>query len=125
MSDGARRAAGLATPQRRRAPGGEGWGEGVMLAALALFVLVVAIWPLGRLVSQAVFPEGTPSLSLLSEALSTRAARRAAWHSLESSTLAAIGAVIRGARPSPSRCSWRSRTCGRARRWCSCSCCRR
>ena len=96
MSDGARPGPTRAARQRPRLPRGEGWGEGLMLAALALFVLVVAIWPLGRLLSQAVMPEGTPTLGLLSEALSSRSARRAAWHSLESSTLAAIGAVILG-----------------------------
>jgi iron(III) transport system permease protein len=96
MSDGARPGTVRAARPRLRLPRGEGWGEGLMLAVLALFVLTIAIWPLGRLLSQAVMPEGTPSLGLLTEALSSRAARRAAWHSLESSTLAAVGAVILG-----------------------------
>jgi iron(III) transport system permease protein len=68
----------------------------VLLALLACFVVVVAVWPLGRLLSQAVLPEGAPSLDLLSETLSSRAARRAAWHSLESSAVAAIGSVLLG-----------------------------
>ena len=74
----------------------DGWAEGALLAFLAGFVLIVAVWPLGRLLAQAVLPGGTPSLDLLAETLSSRSARRAAWHSLESSIVAAFGAVLLG-----------------------------
>ena len=49
------------------------WGEGLLLALLACFVIVVAVWPLGRLLSQAVLPDGTPSPDLLAETLSSAA----------------------------------------------------
>jgi iron(III) transport system permease protein len=71
-------------------------GEAALLAALAAFVGLVALWPLGRLMLQAVAPEGVPSAQPILEAMSSRAARRAAWHSLESSALAAVGSVILG-----------------------------
>ena len=74
----------------------EGLGEVALLVLLAAFVAVVALWPLAQLLGQAVLPDGVPSATPVIDALSSRSARRAAWHSLKSSTLAAIGAVLLG-----------------------------
>lgn len=64
--------------------------ETALLILLAAFVAVLTIWPLTALLTRAL-AEG-----VLVDALSSRAARRAMWHSLETATLSSIGALILG-----------------------------
>ena len=85
-----------ASGRRRTRRGGGEAGEWLLLALLALFVGLFALWPLARLLAQAVLPGGEPSLAPLAEALASRSARRAAWHSVESSAVSAVGAVLLG-----------------------------
>ncbi|MEM9796672.1 MAG: iron ABC transporter permease [Pseudomonadota bacterium] len=62
-----------------------------LLALLTAFVAVVALWPLTRLLGQALLTEGA-----VAQAFGSTGARRAIRHSLETATASALGAVLLG-----------------------------
>ena len=65
--------------------------EVALLALLAAFVGLVALWPLATLLSRALLTEGA-----IEAALASRGARRAVWHSLETAALSSLGALALG-----------------------------
>jgi len=73
-----------------------GRGEGMALAALLLFATALFVFPLGLLARTGLTEGGLPSLAPLLEALESGAVQRAAWHSLESSAVSGLGALIIG-----------------------------
>ena len=71
--------------------------EPLFVAFLALVVLVLAVWPLGRLFVEALGTgEGGKSFGLMSEALSSRAFERAFWNTLETSSASVVVSVLLG-----------------------------
>lgn len=87
----ARLAAGRLSPTRLRFD-----GEGPALAVLVAIVCLFCGLPLVLLFQIGLTTDGTYSLGPLEEALASRSVRRALWHSLESSALAAACATIFG-----------------------------
>lgn len=72
-------------------------GEPMFVAFLALFILVLTVWPLGRLFVEA-FQAGEDgrSFGLISEALASRAVSRAFWNTLEAASASAVVSVMLG-----------------------------
>ncbi|QPM89199.1 ABC transporter permease [Pseudooceanicola algae] len=71
-------------------------GEGISLAALCLFALLLFVMPLGLLFRLGLAPDGVPSLAPLAGALESDAVRRALWRSLVSASLSGAGALVIG-----------------------------
>jgi iron(III) transport system permease protein len=80
-----------------RPPGWYPSGETVLLAALAVYVGVFAVWPLTRLLMEAAAPSasGEPFGVLLRQWQSV-ATRRALWNTLEASLLSTLVSVVFG-----------------------------
>lgn len=72
-------------------------GEGMTLAALVCFGLVLFVLPLGLLARVGVTDDSGLSHAPMLEALNSRAVPRALWNSLESSFLSACLALVGGA----------------------------
>lgn len=70
--------------------------ETVLIAVVALFTAAFVVWPMVRLAVEAVMPGGAPTLAPLTDTLQQPATWRAAWRSIETSTVGAIGAVLLG-----------------------------
>lgn len=73
-----------------------GRGEGITLAALCLFALVLFGLPLGLLAKVGLTEGGLPSFAPLFHALSSGSVQRATWNSLESSVISGLGALVAG-----------------------------
>lgn len=72
-------------------------GEVVILAGFAAYVLVLGIWPLGRLLLEAFGMGETGNVfGLLRESFESRAVRRAAWNTLTASGLSVIVSAVVG-----------------------------
>ncbi|WP_425052199.1 ABC transporter permease [Psychromarinibacter sp. S121] len=71
-------------------------GEGLSLAALCLFALVLFVVPLGLLARVGLTDGALPSLAPLIEALASGSVQRAAWHSFESSAISGLAALVLG-----------------------------
>lgn len=74
------------------APGPETW----LTLLLAVFTGALVIWPMVRLALEAVAPGGAANLDPAAEVLSQAATWRAAWRSLLTSFVGALGAVVLG-----------------------------
>lgn len=70
--------------------------EALLLLLLAVFTGLLVIWPMVRLGIEAVAPGGLPNLDPATETLSQAATWRAAWRSLLTSFVGALGAVALG-----------------------------
>jgi iron(III) transport system permease protein len=66
------------------------------LALLAGFVLFFAIWPLGRLFFEGFAPLGVFDPNFILESLDSKSVHNAVWHSLETSFMGMLGALIFG-----------------------------
>ncbi|MCA2011567.1 iron ABC transporter permease [Cereibacter sphaeroides] len=71
-------------------------GEGLTLAALFLFALVLMVVPLALLLRMGLLAEGRPSLAPILSALDSRSVPRALWHSLESAGASALLSLVAG-----------------------------
>jgi iron(III) transport system permease protein len=87
--------AGLDKTRLGGAEGAHGGGFAV-LALLGLAVAAFGALPLGRLLFTALAPGGVPSLEAVSGVIGSRAAALAAWRTLETAGLSALGALILG-----------------------------
>lgn len=86
----------LALPRRTAAPPLPR-RDGILLAGgLALVVAALSLAPLAQLVGTALAPAGSWSLDSVIAQFESRTAARAAWNSLESATLSALGALALG-----------------------------
>lgn len=72
-------------------------GERVILLALVAFVALVALWPMARLLAEAVAPGGRLGLDTLIETWSGRGVRRALVNTLVTASLGTILSVALGA----------------------------
>jgi iron(III) transport system permease protein len=70
--------------------------EAALSATIAAFAAVLVVWPMARLVGEALAPGGALGLGQLSTTLSEAATWRAAWRSFETSFVGAVGAVALG-----------------------------
>ena len=66
------------------------------MALLTGFVLVFAIWPLARLFFEGFAPQGSLDLGFIMETLDSKSVGKAVWHSLETSFVGMLGALILG-----------------------------
>ncbi|MGP9822533.1 ABC transporter permease [Salinarimonas sp. NSM] len=89
-------------PSRLRAP--PSWrlrapsGETILLAGVALYLGVFTLWPLGRLLLEAVGPnDAGETLGILRDQWQSRSTSRALWNTLEAGTLATLVSVVLGA----------------------------
>ena len=71
-------------------------GEGLTLAALFLFALVLMVVPLVLLLRMGLMEEGRPSLTPILAALDSRSVPRALWNSLESAGASALLSLVAG-----------------------------
>lgn len=90
-------AGALAAPIRRRVSGFGGSGEGYILAAVALYIGLFTLWPLGRLLIEALgADEAGRSFGILIDQWQSRGTARALWNTLEASFLATLVSVAIG-----------------------------
>lgn len=69
----------------------------MLVAFLAVFILLLVIWPLGRLFIEALGSgESGQNFGLLSEAMASRAVGRAFWNTLETSSASVAVSVLLG-----------------------------
>jgi iron(III) transport system permease protein len=68
-----------------------------LLGLVALVTLLLAVWPVARLLWAALMPAGVFDPEAMVGQWSGRSATRAAWHSLETSFWSALGALLLGA----------------------------
>lgn len=71
-------------------------GEGLALAALCIFAAALILFPLGLLARVGLSEGGLPSLAPVLQALTSGSVQRAAWNSLESSSISALAALVFG-----------------------------
>ena len=71
-------------------------GERALLAVVALYVGLFCVLPLGRLFAEALAPGGEVGPGLIADVLGSRAARRAAWNTLEAGLGATALSVLLG-----------------------------
>ncbi|MFN4158876.1 MAG: ABC transporter permease [Gemmobacter sp.] len=71
-------------------------GEGIILAALLLFGIMLFVLPMALLFAQGLAPGGRPGLAPLAEALASRAVRRALVNSLDSAAMSSLLALVAG-----------------------------
>ena len=65
-------------------------GEGILLALLAAFVLLLALWPMLRLAQEAAFPGGGLDPAVAREVLTARSTWRATFNSLDAALFSAV-----------------------------------
>ena len=74
-----------------------GGGEHLLVAFLAVFVLLLAVWPLGRLFAEALGSgESGRSFGLIREAMASPSVWRAFWNTLETSSASVAVSVVLG-----------------------------
>jgi iron(III) transport system permease protein len=74
-----------------------GAAERLLLTGIVAIVTVVALWPLARLVAEAIAPGGRFDLVVLERVLNSRVTERAFWRTLDTSVLGTIVSVVLGA----------------------------
>jgi iron(III) transport system permease protein len=75
---------------------GAGRDAALILFLLALAVVAFGVLPLGSLLIAALTPGGAWSLESVTAQFASRAAARAAWNTLETASLSALGALLLG-----------------------------
>jgi iron(III) transport system permease protein len=79
------------------APLGAPSGETLMLAGVALYLGVFTLWPLGRLLVEALGPNAAgETLGILRDQWESRSTSRALWNTLEAGSLATLVSVVLG-----------------------------
>jgi iron(III) transport system permease protein len=72
-------------------------GEYVLLAALALYIVLIVVWPLARLLIEAFRPDANgAAFGILRETLDSRSVNRALTATLTAATLATLVSVVLG-----------------------------
>lgn len=72
-------------------------GEPMLVAFLAVLVVLLAVWPLGRLFAEALRAgEDGQSFGLIFEAMASRAIGRAFWNTLETASASVVVSVMLG-----------------------------
>jgi iron(III) transport system permease protein len=70
--------------------------ERALIALVGVYAATLILWPLGRLLFEAVAPRGSLDLSIAARVLDQPSTWRAAWHSFETSVVGAFGSVLLG-----------------------------
>lgn len=70
--------------------------ERAAIVVVSVYVMGLVVWPIARLIVEAVAPRGALDLTIAAAVLDRPATWRAAWHSFETSAVGAIGAVVLG-----------------------------
>lgn len=84
-------------PPRLRAPFRAPSGELLMLAGVALYLAVFTLWPLGRLLVEALGENAAgETLGILRDQWESRSTSRALWNTLEAGSLATVVSILLG-----------------------------